>query len=111
MVVHMGWGLAHEKTLVHKLAKATGGGVFVVHRLDKDTSGVIIFAKSEEAQATLQKQFKERTVRKVYLALVKGVPKLTQAVLDWPIGRNPKNPLKRAVVGRGKPAQTEYKVK
>ena len=81
----------------------------IVHRLDKDTSGVIIMAKNPQAKKFLQKQFKDRTVQKTYIALVRGKPKHPEAILDWPIGRNPKNPLKQAVVGQGKSAVSHYK--
>lgn len=83
----------------------------LVHRLDKDTSGVLIIAKNIPTKVYLQRQFKDRQVSKKYWALVEGVPQHPEAVIDLPIGRSSKNPLKRAVRSSGKPAQTKYKIK
>ena len=79
----------------------------IVHRLDKDTSGCLIIAKDEEAFLALQKQFKERTVEKEYVALVNG--RVGEEVLEVnaPIGRSPNNPLKFSVVSSGKSALTK----
>jgi len=82
----------------------------IVHRLDKDTSGVLLIAKNLPAKRWLQSQFKNRKVEKTYIGLVHGHVEHKQAVIDLPIGRHPKNPLKRAVRGNGKPAQTSYKL-
>lgn len=83
----------------------------IVHRLDKDTSGVLVIAKNLGTKEFLQQQFKNRTVKKHYIAAVKGVPEPAHARIDVPIGRHPKNPLKRAVRANGKPAVTEYEVR
>ncbi len=64
----------------------------IVHRLDRDTSGVIIGARTEEAAQLLKKQFADRTVKKEYVAVVTGIPKQLEAVVDLPIGRNPSAP-------------------
>ncbi len=82
----------------------------IVHRLDKNTSGVLILAKDTRTKTFLQQQFKSRSVEKYYTAAVKGVPEPRRARLDLPIGRHPKNPLKRTVRSNGKPAVTEYTV-
>lgn len=82
----------------------------IVHRLDRDTSGVMIGARTEEAAQLLQKQFSERTTHKTYFAIVKGRPKLDLAKIDLPIGRNPAAPSSFRVDAKGKPAQTNYEV-
>ena len=82
----------------------------IVHRLDRDTSGVLIIAKHPEAAAHLQRQFAQRTTKKTYLAVTDGVPKLTAAKIDLPIGRNPAAPSTFRVDPNGKPAQTTYRV-
>lgn len=87
-----------------------GNRAGIIHRLDRDTSGVIICAKNMAAQTWLQKQFSERKVQKHYLAIVEGQPKPAQALIDAPIARNPKNPRSFMVSSSGKSAQTEYQV-
>ncbi|NDJ52004.1 MAG: RluA family pseudouridine synthase [Chloroflexi bacterium] len=82
----------------------------VVHRLDKDTSGVLVLAKTIGALDALQAQFKARTVTKRYLALVDGIPESHTGVIDAPIGRDPKQRKKMAVTRDGRPARTRYKV-
>lgn len=82
----------------------------IVHRLDRDTSGIMIGARTDEAAELLKKQFSQRKVHKRYLAVVEGVPKVTEAVIDLPIGRNPARPSQFRVDPSGKSAQTTYKV-
>jgi 23S rRNA pseudouridine1911/1915/1917 synthase len=86
----------------------------IVHRLDKDTSGVLILAKTEEAHAHLKEAFKDREVQKEYLAIVYGVPKTKKGSIDAPIGRSSQN-FKRWSAQRGargvlRDAVTEYEV-
>jgi len=81
----------------------------IVHRLDRDTSGIIITAKNEAAKHWLQKQFSTRNVKKTYIALVVGRPKQPEALIQLPIERNPKKPQTFRVGGSGKPAETAYK--
>lgn len=81
----------------------------IVHRLDRDTSGIIIGARSEESARLLKRQFANRTVKKTYLAVVSGRPKLPEAVIDLPIGRNPSAPSTFRVDAKGKSALTTYK--
>jgi 23S rRNA pseudouridine1911/1915/1917 synthase len=78
----------------------------IVHRLDKDTSGLMVVAKSDAARAALVEQFAGRAVLKEYLALVHGQP-AAPAVIDAPIGRDPRNRQRMAVVANGRPARTE----
>ncbi|HSE29610.1 MAG TPA: RluA family pseudouridine synthase [Candidatus Saccharimonadales bacterium] len=80
----------------------------IVHRLDRETSGVIIAAKNNESKRWLQKQFATRKVKKTYMALVEGRPKEHSANIDLPILRNPKKPQTFKVDPNGKPAQTFY---
>jgi 23S rRNA pseudouridine1911/1915/1917 synthase len=82
----------------------------VVHRLDKDTSGVMLVAKNQVAQANLSKQFKSHSVTKAYLALVKGKLEPESGIIEADIGRDPKNRKKMAVVAEGREARTEYRV-
>lgn len=82
----------------------------IVHRLDRVTSGVMICAKNQETMRVLQKQFHDRTVKKVYRAIVQGHMKMPEALLDLPLERNPKAPATWRVGPNGKAAQTHYKV-
>lgn len=83
----------------------------LVHRLDRDTSGIVILAKNEKTQKMLRKQFQNRTTHKTYFAIVEGRPKLDEAMIDLPIARNLKHPTTFQVDPKGKPAKTYYKVK
>ncbi|SDS75111.1 RluA family pseudouridine synthase [Jiangella sp. DSM 45060] len=80
----------------------------VVHRLDVGTSGLMVVAKSERAYTSLKRQFKERTVDKVYHALVQGHPDPSRGTVDAPIDRHPQHDYKWAVVAGGKPSVTHY---
>lgn len=82
----------------------------IVHRLDRATSGVMICAKTPEALSWLQKQFSQRKVKKSYVAVVQGVLKEPEAIIDMPIERNPKKPQTFRVGSNGKAALTPYKV-
>jgi len=83
----------------------------IVHRLDRDTSGLLIVAKSEDARCDLQRQFKEGRVEKRYLALVEGRVEPKSGTVDAPIGRDPRHRKRMAVVPRGgREAVTEYRV-
>jgi len=83
----------------------------IVHRLDKDTSGLIVVAKNDRAMRNLQAQLKARLVHKTYLTLVEGVPDPRQGVIEAPLGRHPKNRKKQAVVAGGRESVTRYKVR
>jgi 23S rRNA pseudouridine1911/1915/1917 synthase len=83
----------------------------IVHRLDKDTSGLLVVAKNDRAMRSLQAQLKERLVHKTYLALVRGVPKPREGQIEAPIGRHPRNRKKMAVVEGGREATTRYRVR
>lgn len=108
--VHPAKGIPKGETIEEQL-KSAGYTPYLAHRLDRETSGVLLVAKNTEARTYLQKQFQKRQVSKIYLALVQGHLKHKKAILSYPIARNPKNPLKRAVRASGKPSDTEYAVK
>ena len=82
----------------------------IVHRLDAGTSGLMVVAKSERAYTVLKRAFKERTVDKIYHAVVQGHPEPTVGTIDAPIGRHPSADFKFAVVAGGKPSVTHYEV-
>jgi 23S rRNA pseudouridine1911/1915/1917 synthase len=83
----------------------------IVHRLDRDTSGLLVVAKNEAARAALAWQWKERQVEKGYLALVHGRLEPPQGVIDAPIGRDPRHRQRMAVVEGGRAARTAYRVR
>ena len=118
LVVHPAAGHAQD-TLVNalvfhcreELPEGRGGAERkgIVHRLDKDTSGVLVAAKTEAAQTALGVQFSEHTTEKHYVALVKGVPRPGRGTIDRPIARDPRNRQRMAVaVAGGRPAVTHY---
>lgn len=115
MVVHPAFGNMSGTLVNAALARwpdvETVGGIEragIVHRLDKDTSGVIVLAKTLPALDNLQAQFKARTVYKRYLALVEGVPPSSTGLIEAPIGRDPKQRKRMAVVRDGREAATRY---
>lgn len=118
MVVHPGDG-TEDDTLIHAMLYKYPDGLCpvgsperpgIVHRLDKETSGVMVVARSERAYHSLVKQFADRKTEKTYYALVRGVMKENEGEIDYPIGRHPKIRVKMAVVDHGKPAQTRWEV-
>ena len=82
----------------------------IVHRLDKDTSGLLIVAKNDKAHINLSEQIKQRKVKKTYIALVRGLVPENEATINMPIGRSSKDRKKMAVVKDGKEAITHFKV-
>ena len=121
MIVHPGAGTG-EDTLVHALLAHCKGGLSgiggverpgIVHRLDRETSGVMLVAKTDAAHRGLSEQFSERTLRKEYVALVSGTPVLLSGSIQKPIGRNPNHRHKMAVVEDGeggRDAHTDWEV-
>jgi 23S rRNA pseudouridine1911/1915/1917 synthase len=118
LVVHPAAGNP-DQTLVNALLAHCGDGLTgiggvkrpgIVHRLDKDTSGLMVVAKSERAHVALSAAFAARTIERAYWAVVWGVPNPREGEIDGPIGRSPTNRKKMAVVASGKPALTRYKV-
>lgn len=82
----------------------------IVHRLDKDTSGVLVVAKHDAAHIALAAQFKAHSIHRAYLALVLGAPQAERGTIDLPLARHPQQRVKRAVVTRGKRAVTHWAV-
>lgn len=117
MTVHAGNGV-HGSTLVNALLyhldSLSGiNGVIrpgIVHRIDKDTSGLLVVAKNDAAHVSLSEQIKNKTCRRIYLALVEGVVKENDGVIDTFIGRSDKNRTMMAVKPDGRRAVTHYKV-
>ena len=79
-----------------------------MHRLDKDTSGLLMVAKTDEAQASLMRQFGARTIDKEYVALVRGAAPAPRGRIEAPVGRHPRDRQRMAVVADGREAVTEY---
>lgn len=82
----------------------------IVHRIDKDTSGILVVAKNDESHNSLAKQFKEHSIKREYYALVEGKFSKLEGSVDKPIGRNKKDRLKMGIVEDGKRAITHYEV-
>ncbi len=83
----------------------------IVHRLDRDTSGLLMVAKNDAAQASLMAQLKARRVKKTYLALVEGGVQAAVGRIEAPIGRDPKNRMRMAVISDGRASVTGYRVR
>lgn len=117
LVVHPGAG-NRDGTLANALLHHCGGlGIVggadrpgIVHRLDKETSGCLVVAKTEAAHNALSAEFAARGVEKTYLALVDGTPRMPHGKIDAAIGRHPVHRQKMAVVERGREALTHYRV-
>ena len=118
LVVHPGSGNP-DGTLVNSLMNickdslsGIGGEIRpgIVHRLDKDTSGILVVAKNDKSHINLSEQIKNHEVEKTYIALVRGLVKENEAVINMPIGRSQKDRKKMAVVQNGKNAITNFKV-
>lgn len=117
MVTHPAYGhtsgtlvnalLAHHPPLAQVGEPGRAG---IVHRLDKDTSGLIVIAKTQAIRQELQALFKARQVHKVYLALVEGHPQPEQGLIEATIGRDPNNRKRMAVLRTGRDAITAYQV-
>src|SRR5215218_2419991 len=116
MVVHPAPG--HQRgtlanaLLAHVPGISVGGSQRpgIVHRLDKDTSGLIVAAKTDRGRTALVSQWEDRSVAKTYLALVAGSVADEEATIDAPIGRDPKNRQRMAVLRSGRPAVTRFHV-
>ena len=117
LIVHPGSGIVNG-TLVNGLAaqfpdlREIGDPtrLGLVHRLDKGTSGLLIVARTPEALENLKFQMQERHVHRQYFAIIAGHVESNKGVVDAPLGRDPKNPLKRAVINSGKYARTHYEI-
>lgn len=112
-------GREHHGTLVNALLAHCQGQLSgingverpgIVHRLDRETSGLLVVAKSDRAHRALQQQLQERLVKRCYRAIAQGVMPSPAGIIDAPIGRNPKNRDKMAVIPFGRPAVTHWEV-
>jgi 23S rRNA pseudouridine1911/1915/1917 synthase len=105
-------GTLANALLAHVPAISVGGSQRpgIVHRLDKDTSGLIVAAKTDRGRTALVTQWESRSVEKTYLALVSGSLEDEEATIDAPIGRDPKNRQRMAVTRSGRPAVTHFRV-
>jgi len=119
MVVHPGAGVQHG-TLANAVAyhfeiqnpkSKIQNRLGIVHRLDKDTSGLIVVAKTDEAHEALSEQFREREVYKSYVALVHGSPDQNSGIIEAPIARNKHNRLRMKVAAHGRSALSLWKVR
>ncbi|CAN5269247.1 RluA family pseudouridine synthase [soil metagenome] len=115
VVVHPGAGVSGGTLVAGILARFPAQAELLeqrfglVHRLDKDTSGLLLVARSAGAYRNLQAQLRRREVARTYLALVAGDPPAARGTIDAPIGRNPAAPMRMAVVSRGRAARTHYR--
>jgi 23S rRNA pseudouridine1911/1915/1917 synthase len=114
VVVHPAKG-HHEDTLSQLLAGVAGGGdpqrAGIVHRLDRDTSGLLVVARSEEAHAKLQRALQRREIEREYLALVQGRPPARSGTIDAPIGRDARVRTRMAVGGaHAREARTHFEL-
>lgn len=98
-----------NESLKDKL-EATYGSIYTVHRLDRDTSGIILFAKNKEAHQYLSKLFEGREIEKYYVAVVHGKPFEDKGLIDQPIAEHPTNKGVMYIQRNGKPSQTGYEV-
>ena len=98
-----------EKSL-KEILQEKYGTIFTVHRLDRDTSGLVLFAKNEAAHKYLSKLFEDRKVEKYYLGIVTGLPENKSGIIDAPISEHPAHKGFMTVHRNGKPSQTGYEV-
>ncbi len=101
---------APEKPNLYQLMRRRYPRVFVVHRLDKETSGLMVLAKHEEAHRHLSLQFEHREVKKAYLTIVEGRLHQAEGLIDKPLMQVDSKPVRVVVSRKGKPAQTRYEV-
>lgn len=99
-----------ELPCLHHVAEAKYGKLFTVHRLDKDTSGVICFAKNEETHKYLSLLFQGRDIEKYYIALVNGKPMQSEGSIKEAIAEHPVKKGKMTIFKKGRPSHTDYKV-
>jgi len=104
-----------EGALAQLLAPLAAGGepgrAGIVHRLDRDTSGLLVVAKNAASLSALGIAMKARRIKREYLGLVRGVPEHRRGTIEGAIGRDPNNRLKFAITAEGKPAVTHYEVR
>jgi 23S rRNA pseudouridine1911/1915/1917 synthase len=99
-----------DEVSLKRILKEKYGDIFTVHRLDKETSGLIVFAKNEETHKFLSQAFEERSVEKYYTGIVKGTVYEKEKTIDAPIAQNTVKKTQMIVHKRGKESVTDYKV-
>lgn len=99
-----------EEVSLKKILQEKYGEIYTVHRLDKDTSGLIVFARNDETHRSLSQSFEERTVEKYYTGIVKGTLFEKEKTIDAPIAQNNVKKTMMIIHKRGKSSVTEYKV-
>jgi len=99
-----------DKSNLLQMLRNDFGEVYTVHRLDRETSGILCFARTEEAHQYLSQQFQDRTVEKVYYALLDGILNEEQGEIDQPIAPHPTISGKMITTAKGKPSLTHYQV-
>jgi 23S rRNA pseudouridine1911/1915/1917 synthase len=117
LIVHPGAGTAGKTTLVEGLlatrilpASDDPARPGIVHRIDKETTGILVVAKTPRALASLKRQFAERIVEKLYVALVVGSFGESEGCIDVPVGRDPRAPRRMAVRLDGRASETEFRI-
>jgi 23S rRNA pseudouridine1911/1915/1917 synthase len=101
---------AQQEVSLKQLLRARYGEIFTVHRLDRETSGVVVFAKDEVTHKELSQKFEGREVEKFYLGLVHGKPVKDKGTIDVPISEHPGKQTKMMTHAKGKPSVTDYEV-
>jgi len=100
----------HNEENLYTILNLVYGEIFTVHRLDRETSGVIIFAKNPEAHRILSMAFEGREVKKEYIAIVQGTPSEKEGIIDMPIAEHPSKKGMMVPSKNGKPSVTKYRV-
>jgi 23S rRNA pseudouridine1911/1915/1917 synthase len=99
-----------DEVSLKRLLRDKYGEIYTVHRIDRNTSGLIVFAKNEESHKYLSQLFEDRTVEKYYVGIVKGTPSEKEKTIDAPIAQNAVKSTMMIVHKRGKPSVTDYTV-
>ena len=101
---------AHKLPNLYNILQKKFGEIFIVHRIDKETSGIICFARTAESHKELCRQFEQREAEKIYWVLVQGILQEKEGIVDVKLAKNEHRPGTMTVAKKGKPSVTEYKV-
>ena len=104
-------GLEDCKSRLEKMLGIEQGGLVPVHRLDMDTSGLIVYARTQEATKSLMKQFRDKEVEKIYLARLRGGPVAREGAIDLPVTTHPADRLRQIIAHGGRPSRTLFSVR
>ncbi len=102
--------LTGKPNVLQQLQAKYGDTIFVCHRIDRETSGIMVFARNEAAHRSINMQFENRTTEKIYYAIVEGVLHETEGEINKPIGTHPTIPNKQIIAKTGKPSLTLFKL-